>query len=263
MLGTFVEIAAVGLDATAIDAAFSAVARVHAAMSFHEETSDLARLRQAAVGATVIVAEDTVSVLYIALDLHRRSNGLFDVAIGATMVARNLLPCPPGLRTASMPGTAADIEILDGRHVRCHRPMLIDLGGIAKGHAVDRAAEVLIAAGAEQAIVNAGGDLRVIGGTPQRIALRGADGLLDTAIDLADAALASSGGDAFVDVAAPQLDQGCRPVKRRGPVTVVADRCIIADAMTKVVLADPELAAVMLADLGGASVVRQRPTLVA
>ena len=256
LLGTFVEIAApAGMEA-AVEAAFAAITRLHRSMSFHEETSDLARLRRAPAGSLVEVDVETVEVLRVAATLHRRSGGLFDVAIGARLVATGFLPRPAGVSLCAMVGTAGDIEIIDDSRVRCRRPMLIDLGGLAKGHAVDRAAAILAGAGAERAIVNAGGDLRVVGGRGQVIHLRDADGRIDGAVEIADAAIASSsnrhlrrrhrGGEV-----APHLGRNHAAVLAEEAVTIIAGRCIIADAMTKVALADRRLAMEMLAELGG------------
>jgi len=260
LLGTFVEVAVPREWSGAADAAFAAIARIHARMSFHEETSDLARLRHAPAGEAVCVDSETVEVLRAAVMLHRRSGRLFDVAIGANLVAAGFLPRPEGIDLRAMTGTTADIEILDGTHVRCRRPMLIDLGGIAKGHAVDKAAEALIGQGVPRAIVNAGGDLRVIGSEPEIIHLRSADGAIDAAVSLADGALASSSNAHLRQrrrgsEVAPHFAKG-RPVLAEQAVSVVAYRCIIADAMTKVALVDPALAKAMLAELGGSIVER-------
>jgi thiamine biosynthesis lipoprotein len=254
LLGTFVEIAAPAGHHAAIDAAFAAVAHIHARMSFHEEGSDLAALRRAPVGAAVEVDRETVAVLRIAAALHARSGGLFDVAVGAALVAAGRLPHPPAIAQPSlMLGTAADIELIDDTHVSCRAPLLIDLGGIAKGHAVDLAIETLGAAGVDHAVVNAGGDLRVLGNTPEPVWLREADGSTPMAIAVADAALASSSRPEQGSV---HLGYGRVPLPAPQAVTVIADRCVIADAMTKAALADPELAAMMLNELGGAIVDR-------
>lgn len=261
MLGTFVEIAAPAGAERAVDAAFAAVAHVQARMSFHDEASDLAALRRAPAGEGVKVDRETMTVLRAAAALHVESEGLFDVAIGARLVASGFLPRPPGVDPARMTGDAGDIEILDDTHVRCRRPLLIDLGGIAKGHAVDRAVDALRAAGVGEAVVNAGGDLRVLGVTPRAVWLREADGTLGPALMLADAALASSanllgrrrrGGR----VAVPHIGRGGVAASVDHAVSVVAPRCIQADALTKVALAEPARAAAMLARRGGAIVAR-------
>jgi thiamine biosynthesis lipoprotein len=250
LLGTFVEVAVPQGYESAIDDAFEAIAHVHARMSFHQEDSDLARLRKAAVGQFVRVDPDTAAVLRFAKQLHAASGGLFDVAVGARLVELGLLPCPCGTRPQELIGTAADIEVRGDDRVRCLSPMLIDLGGIAKGYAVDRAAIALATAGVPSALVNAGGDLRVIGDLPQIIHLRDADGSLVGAIEMANSAVATSGR--ITDGAAsPHLDRQRRSINVRHAVSIVAGQCILADAMTKIALADETLATAMLRDLGG------------
>jgi thiamine biosynthesis lipoprotein len=258
-LGTLVEIAVPEGHEAAIDAAFDAVAHVHARMSFHEETSDLAALRKAPAGNAVVIDACTVEVLRAAAMLHDRSGGLFDVGVGARLVTAGLLPEPIGHDPARFVGTAADVEILDDIHVRCRRPLLIDLGGIAKGYAVDRAAEALMRAGVPRAIVNAGGDVRVVGEHPECIWLRDADGSTGAAIMLTDGSLATSGGllERRVTpdgVVTPHVGRDGRPIVCRQSVSVVAPTCVLADAMTKIALAEPSLAATMLDELGGAMV---------
>src|SRR5262249_49133330 len=79
--------------------------------------------------------------------------------------------------------------------VRFHRPLWIDLSGIAKGYAIDRAIDVLHAAGADQVCVNAGGDLRVSGSGAERVLLRtDQTGVPMQVIEISDGALASSSG---------------------------------------------------------------------
>lgn len=250
LLGTFVEVAVPQGYVSAIDGAFGAIAHVQACMSFHQEDSDLARLRHASVGSFVRVDPDTVAVLRFAKQLHAASGGLFDVAVGARLVELGFLPAPAGLRPEDLTGTTADIEIRDDDRVRCLRPMLIDLGGIAKGYAVDRAAAALAMAGVPSALVNAGGDLRVVGDLPQIIHLREADGSIAGAVEVANCAVASSGR--IIDgTVSPHLDRQRRPIAVRRAVSIAAGQCIVADAMTKIALADERLATEMLSDLGG------------
>lgn len=261
LLGTFVEIAVPAGFEGAIEAAFETIAHVHARMSFHGETSDLALLRRAKVGQPVTVDSDTVAVLSIARDLHLRSAGLFDVAVGAELVADGFLPRPEEMPVGAGAGTTQDIAIVDDDRVACLAPMLIDLGGIAKGYAVDRAIEVLRDAGVPRAVVNAGGDLRVLGDVPETVHLREADGRVLGAIQVADAALASSGNQSDWKhsrgrLATPHFGRGRAPIAAAEAVTIIASRCVIADAMTKVALADRELAGAMLADVDGAIVPR-------
>ncbi|PKB14936.1 thiamine biosynthesis lipoprotein [Novosphingobium kunmingense] len=244
LLGTLVEITVPDAGAGAIDGAFAAIAQVQTRMSFHDEDSDLAMLRNAGPGEAVEVAPETLEVLGIALELHRNTNGLFDVTIGRELVRDGFLPQPEGPEASHCSGTSADIEIVDDRRVRCHEPMLIDLGGIAKGFAVDRAVAALEAAGVTEGLVNAGGDLRMFGARDWTVGLRDGDGKVRERIALADCAIASSANAGSSHrrqsrLFAPHFGAGRAPVAVPTRVSVIADRCVIADALTKVAIAAP------------------------
>ena len=178
LLGTFVEIEAAGAAKSkmdgAIDAAFEAVAQVHRLMSFHDDDSDVSRLNREAWLRPVKVDAWTFRVLEAAVELHRRSKGIFDIAIAATLQNMGLLPRPDGDPPAAVDGRLFDsIELLEDLMVRFgHRDVRIDLGGIAKGFAVDRALEVLRGFGLASGLVNAGGDLAAFGREPQTIHIR-------------------------------------------------------------------------------------------
>src|SRR6516165_10225454 len=96
LLGTFVEVEAGGRSQPAleraIDAAFDAVARVHRLMSFHDPSSDVARLNRYAPFEPVTVDRWTAKVLHRARMLFEVTGGLFDCAIGHDMMRRGLLP---------------------------------------------------------------------------------------------------------------------------------------------------------------------------
>ena len=82
LLGTFVEVTAA--TAAAIDAAFAAVAHIHALMSAHEPDSDLSRINRFAHLGPVEISDETREVLERALHWWRLSGGSFDiVAAGA------------------------------------------------------------------------------------------------------------------------------------------------------------------------------------
>lgn len=256
LLGTLVEVSVPATAAGSIDAAFATMRHVHRLMSFHEAGSDLARLRQAPAGSVVTVDAETVVVLRLALDLFHRTRGLFDVTIGRELVRSGFLPRAGIGDLRNFTGSGKDIEIVDDRNVRCHRRMLIDLGGIAKGYAVDRAVAALVAANAGAGLVNAGGDLRGFGGRPWPIHLRDGDGGLTRTVRLVDRALASSSNRLNLRRHnglkwSPHLDHERKPVLIDSTISVVAGRCVMADALTKVAMIDPDLANAILAPEGG------------
>ena len=256
LLGTFVEITVPVGDEAAADHAFAAVEHVHRAMSFQEGGSNLARLRAATPGEVIEVDAETVKVLRLALDLFHATDGLFDVTTGRQLVRAGFLPRDGIVRLTAFPGTSADIEVVDDHHIRLARRVLIDLGGIAKGHAVDLAVEALADAGVAKGLVNAGGDLRVFGDRDWPIALRDADNVVRHAVQARNCAMASSANlmnrrRYRGQEQSPHIGRGGRPVFAAGRVSVVAPRCVVADAMTKIAMADPELAGQVLATYGG------------
>lgn len=250
LLGTFVEIevsAAAGPSTdAAIDAAFDAVTRVHRLMSFHEHDSDVSRLNREAGDRPTRVHAWTFQVLEAALEMHRRSKGAFDVTVAPELQAMGLLPGPNGDRVIGAErGLDNAIELLGEQAVRLRSPdVTIDLGGIAKGFAVDRAVEVLRSFDIPGGLVNAGGDLRAFGQGPHTVHLRDPrDPLrLLARIELADQALASTAlRFDLVDGASPGTSAIIDPATSNPTnvaigATVCAPSCMIADALTKAVM---------------------------
>ena len=249
LLGTFVEIEvasarSLGVDA-AIDAAFDAIAEVHRLMSFHEPDSDVSRLNQGACVRPTRVDPLTFQVLEAAVELYRLSGGVFDITIAPALQALGLLPRLDNDPAVSRDARFADaIELLPENMVRFRSTgVAIDLGGIAKGFAVDRAVDALRGLGIASGMVNAGGDLRVFG-EPRTVHVRDPRDPRRSIgrIDVADDALAStalrfdlfdgvrSGSSAVID---PSTD---RPAGATVGVTVRAPSCMIADALTKVAM---------------------------
>ncbi|MBO9579602.1 MAG: FAD:protein FMN transferase [Sphingobium sp.] len=268
LLGTFVEITAPAEAGAAISAAFAVIRHVHARMSFHEDTSDLALIRRADPGEVIEVDRETVAVLRVANALHEATDGLFDVTMGRELVRAGFLPRMDVAHLARFSGNTGDLDIVDDTHLRCRRPLLVDLGGIAKGHAVDRSVETLVGAGVAHGVVNAGGDLRLFGDQDWPVHLRDAEGRMGAPRLMSDCAVASSANllnrrrHRGQDVS-PHFDRDRRPVLSDHAVTVVADRCVIADAMTKVALADVALANRILAAHRGFVLSRQLPRMAA
>src|SRR5262249_42899176 len=142
-------------------------------MSFHDPDSDVSRLNREAYDHLVRVHEWTFDVLEASVELHRRSRGLFDIAVAPVLQSMGLLP--PSGEDAPVQNAVYDAhELLEGHRV-CFRPrhVKIDLGGIAKGFAVDQALNALRRSGsADCGLVNAGGDLAAFGAEPQAVAIR-------------------------------------------------------------------------------------------
>ncbi len=261
LLGTFVEIRSSSSTRAAveqaIDAAFAAIERVHRLMSFHDADSDVGRLNREARDRAVAVDPWTYRVLETALDLYRRSGGVFDIAVAPALQRLGLLPGPPEDTAGPLGGTATSdaIELLPRRHVRFHHPALkIDLGGIAKGFAVDRAIDVLRGADQSSGLVNAGGDLAAFGATAETIDIRDPHqpGRSLCQVAIANAALASSARrfdplQSADIVCSATIDPATgEPAAEFAGASVCAPSCIVADALTKIVLLSGKRAAGLL-----------------
>jgi len=240
-MGTLVHVSAVGPDATtaqqAVDAAMAVVERVERLMSFHDPESDLSRLNREAAYSPQTVHPWTWAVLRRALRVAELSDGLFDITVAPLLVREGLLP---GSADVSLQGGKwRHIALMPDRTVFLARPMMLDLGGIAKGYAVDQAIHELRRRGCTQAVVNAGGDLRRFGAVPQPVNLRRPDGFVRVA-ELRCGAIATSARHAMqAGRLAQPLGSIFDPRSRRrwegsGAVMVAAPSCVIADALTKV-----------------------------
>lgn len=224
-LGTFVAFEAEARTtqqaADAIDSAAAAVMRVDRLLHPTHPGSDLANINAGAVGAEIHIDRWSFELLQLSQRLHRLSKGVFD-------------PCLPVAA-----GRLRDLELHAPDSVIVHAPVSLDLGGIAKGFAVDCAIEALRDAGCTSALVNAGGDMRVFGERDFQIACRDAcNGILG--LTLRDTALAVS-----------RIDAADRPPEHRGyyrrvqaasdsptalAAAVYAPSAVMADALTKCAL---------------------------
>lgn len=229
LLGTFVEITA-DLE-TAIDAAFEAVARVHALMTAHAPDSDVSRINRLAHERPLEIDPATAAVLERALHWSRQSAGAFDVvAAGAAAIRSGQLLLHPG-QPEPRAAHWSWLEIC-GPVVKLLKPACIDLGGIAKGYAVDRAVAVMKAKGALFGLVNAGGDMAGFGSQSWPVQVVQPE----TRRAIADVAV--SNGAIATSSLKPDGTAGHLPGRAAGllSATVYAPNAMDADALTKIVL---------------------------
>lgn len=246
-LGTLVEITLPDDDPQADNgfaAAFAAMAQVQGLMSFHAPDSDLARINRAPVGEVVQIDQHTWQVLECAEQLRISSAGVFDVACAAPLMASGYLPplaqAPEpapveaeGAATQTRPSPA--YALLSNGMLHKLRAAPLDLGGIAKGYAVDLAIAALMQAGVASACVNAGGDMRAYGEIDWPVWLRDPAHPQQAAYQtsLHNLALASSGryfARPLHAISAPHGIHGISDGKRDGNGDDAADAPVAADA---------------------------------
>jgi FAD:protein FMN transferase len=260
LMGTMFQVSVAGVEEqaarAAISAALDAVAEVEARLSPHRDTSEVSRLNAAAGGDPVPISAETVEVLQLARQISERSEGAFDVTFAAlSPVWRSLRATPPTL--PSDEAVAAARALVDYRQLvvdarartaSLQRPsMRLDLGGIGKGHGIDRAGAVLEARGIQNYIVGGGGDLLVRGskqGTPWRLGIqhpRRRGGLIGTLVFTRDQAVVTSGDyERFVEIDGRRyhhiLDPRTgHPVSHTVSVTLTAPNATLADALSTAV----------------------------
>jgi thiamine biosynthesis lipoprotein len=258
LLGTYVSVAVDGVAeraaVAASDAAFAAIARVERLMSFHDPRSDIGRLNQAAGLDAIAVDPWTIAVVRAACDLQRASAGCFDISIVPALQRQGLLPGRASAAAAHRRRRSCGIAFLPGHRLRLEdRGMQIDLGGIAKGFAVDRAIACLRAHGVPSALVEAGGDIGTIGSHAIAIRDPACPGRLLQRLRLDDGGAATSAAYVLGERSAQATAAIIEPLSGEArslfaSVTVRAPSCMAADALTKVVMLQGELAAAMLAE---------------
>jgi thiamine biosynthesis lipoprotein len=168
LLGTLVEIEA-PID-KAITAAFQEIARVEWLTS--KSKGELAQLNREAHERPVEVLEELFALLEEALKFKDLTSGKFDISLGKLV---DLWGFGSEEETPRVPAMEEIARLLAGREIildRAKRTVKLgpnaelDLGGIAKGYAVDRAIQVLKDYGVKAALVDAGGDIRILGSRP-------------------------------------------------------------------------------------------------
>jgi thiamine biosynthesis lipoprotein len=257
LLGTLVEIGISQMDGDeetalvradqAINAAFAEVALIHDLMSFHKVKSDVGRINASPSGAAINVDRRTAAVLHAAWHATRESQFAFDCTVAQELVGMELLPSlwPKQRPDAGALPLPADRQWrIEGQAFIKLSDCIIDLGGIAKGYAVDQAIDILQRAGCAQALINAGGDMRQFGDAPAIVHLRSADdpANLPLALALHNQALASSAAGGLhahgVGDKSGIIDGvSRRPVALGAATSIIAPTCMEADMLTKVVLA--------------------------
>ncbi len=269
LLGTLVEIRAGGLPeedlSQAISKAFGAIEKVHRLMSFHDPESEVSKLNRSAYRNPLSIHPWTYRVLKIASRISDRTQGYFDCTIASLLMQWGYLPKPRRLkRTLSTAGSYKDIEFLRSHRVRFKTSLLIDLGGIAKGFAVDQAVKILKKEGVSWGSVNAGGDIRVFG-KKQKIYVRhphNPQDLINMGY-LCDSAMATSA----LYFSRKRLDQkwvspivnplNKKPWTKTMSVSVTAPTCLIADALTKAVMTSKDFGASFLPKFGAHAIMLQ------
>jgi thiamine biosynthesis lipoprotein len=234
----------------AIDAVIAEMHRVDALMSTYKPESQLSRVNREAAAGPVKVEPELARLVARALEFSEMSDGAFDVTYASVGYLYDY-------RAGKHPTDAeiaAVLPAINWRHVvvdtaastiRFLRPgVRVDLGGIAKGHAVDSCIALLEARGVTNATVTAGGDSRILGdrrGRPWIVGIRHPDdrGRVIARIPVEDAAISTSGDyERFFDEDGVRYHHIIDPKTGKSPhgvrsVTIIAPTSTFAEGLTK------------------------------
>ncbi len=234
----------------AIDAVFADMRRIDAAMSTYKPDSEVSRVNAAAGKGPVAISAELFSLIETAQQYSQLSNGVFDItyaSVGYLYDYRAHIHPDAAAIDKALPNIDYRQLKLDAvKHtIAFGKPgMRIDLGGIGKGYAVDRGIDILKARGIAHAMVNAGGDTRVMGdrlGKPWVIGIRHPDRKDEVVlrIPLVDAAFSTSGDyERYFDEGGVRYDHIIDPKTGRSPhgvrsATVIASTATRTDGLTK------------------------------
>ncbi len=212
LMGTTVETTARSYDVneckSALLAAYEEMARVEDLLSCEKDSSEISAINLAAGIHPVKVSYETLEMMKRAKAYGKKYKGVFDVTIGPlsnlwgfSSDREIVLPADATIKKLDKLVNYRDIEIneKDSTVYLRKKGMSVDLGGIAKGYAIDRGSTVLREKGITNFILNAGGDLYVSGmkddSTEWRVGIKHPRRTNDLAgaFNLKDYAVATSG----------------------------------------------------------------------
>jgi thiamine biosynthesis lipoprotein len=256
IMGTEVSVELQAASVADAEAAIAAVVaemhRIDATMSPHRADSELSLINAGAAKGPVHVSAGMFGLLSHALAFSKMSGGAFDITFAS---AGHLYDYRAGVAPQAS-ALAEALPLVDWRHVQldaatrsvrfARAGVRIDLGGFAKGHAVDNAIAILRRLGVRHAMVAAGGDSHVMGsrgGRPWTVAIRDPrrEGAVVAVLPLEDVSISTSGDyERFFERDGVRCHHLLDPRTGRSPaavrsVTVIADDGLTTEAFSKTV----------------------------
>lgn len=238
-----------GRAEAAIDAVIAEMHRIDELMSHYKPESQLSRINRDAATAPVKVDAELAGLIARALEFSELSGGAFDItyaSVGYLYDYRERRHPSEAQIQAALPAISWRHVVVDreASTVRFLMPgVRIDLGGIAKGYAVDSSVQILRACGIRNGTVTAGGDSRILGdrrGRPWVVGIRHPDdpSRVIARIPLEDAAISTSGdyeryfdedGVRYHHIINPDTGKSATGVRS---VTVIGPEAILTDGLS-------------------------------
>jgi thiamine biosynthesis lipoprotein len=257
-MGTVLEITLEGLEpqpsAKALDDLYEVATRLDRLLSIYRPESDISRLNRTAGHGSQQVDPEVVEILELAMAYSELTRGAFDVTIGPLVdlwleaADRNAPPSAAELAAARQRVGTDRISVVSGDEVSlAEEGMKLDLGGIAKGYALDRMLPLLERHGIESALLNFGQSSTWAVGAPVgsagwRLLVSGPEGRFAGLITLRDQALSVSGSQGqWVEIGGRRYGhiidpRSGEPLMRTRRAVVVSRRAVLAEALSLALL---------------------------
>ena len=261
LMWTKFEIVAYGPErarlAEAAGEAFDEIDRLDRQMSNYSDASELTYINRTAAREDVMVEKELFDLLKLSIDYSRTTGGTFDITVGPLMKAwgffdkKGRVPEPNELKSVMARVGFKHITLSERTHtIRFDRDGVeLDLGGIAKGYAVDRAGKILRAAGVTSAFITSGtSSICAIGAPPGQKAWRvEVNHPLDRShqlegIELRDQSISTSGchektfqsgGKTYCHIMDPRIG---RPIEGLLSATIITSSGVEAEVLSKAVM---------------------------
>lgn len=263
-MGTLVTVTALASDKNvgdrAVKAAFDEIKRLEQLLSTWRPDSELSRVNAEAGRQSVLVSRETLEVVVRSLEIAQLTRGGFNIALGPVIEAWSVtegqhIPGDSELEQLKpfVDWTSIQIDKNAQTIYLPHKGMRVDVGGIGKGYAADRAIEMMKGAGAKGGVVALSGDIKAFGVLPAQTGFpvgikhpREEDRLIGI-INLQDEAISTAGdyerffeqdGVRYHHILDPQT---LHPARGCQSVTVIAKEGIMADGLdTGIFVLGPE-----------------------
>tara|TARA_R110002153_G_scaffold17413_3_gene60717 strand:- start:12990 stop:13967 length:978 start_codon:yes stop_codon:yes gene_type:complete len=236
----------------AIQAVMDEMQRINQLMSPYIESSELSKLNDHGAAGFVPVSKELFELIALSVELAKETDGAFDITFASVGYLYNYRESQKPQQSQ----VAALLKAINYRHIRfdktqqsvffAHPNVKIDLGGIAKGHAVDNAIEILKKRGIKHALVTAGGDTKLLGdrlGKPWMVGIRDPRNKDKQAVvlPLAGTGLSTSGdyeryfeqdGKRYHHILSPKTGTSAKEVQS---VSIIGQRSTLNDALSTAV----------------------------
>jgi len=228
---------------------FDEMHRIDELMSPYIEHSELATINRDAAQREVKISKELFNLIKRSIEYSELSNGAFDITFASVghLYDYRMKQHPTDKqikrKLSAINYKNINLNETDSRISFSHKNTRIDLGGIAKGYAVDNAIKILKNCGIKNALVSAGGDSRILGDKNGRPWVMGVRHPRDetrvvVSIPLSDSAISTSGdyeryfienGTRYHHIIKPSTGQS---VNQTWSVSVMANEAITSDALS-------------------------------